>query len=123
MGEPVFKVSFQTERLKSPAPLREMQIQGAVQGVANALGGIDAQWLAFALLSALTLGAAVLVLATRQTVRAVVFLAVVFVGVAGLLFLLGAEFLAVVQLLINGGAVTVLILFAAMLTTRETLRT
>ncbi len=100
-----------------------MQIQGAVQSVANALGSVDAQWLAFALLSALTLGAAVLVLATRQTVRSVVFLAAVFVGVAGLLFLLGAEFLAVVQLLINGGAVTVLILFAAMLTTRETLRT
>lgn len=99
-----------------------MQIQGAVQGVADTLGGIDAQFLAFALLSAVTLASAVAVLRTRQTVRAVVFLAAVFVGVSGLLFLLGAEFLAVVQLLINGGAVTVLILFAAMLTTRETLR-
>lgn len=100
-----------------------MQIQGAVQGVAGTLGGIDIELLVFAILSAVTLAAAVMVLTTRQTVRAVVFLAAVFVGVSGLLFMLGAEFLAVVQLLINGGAVTVLILFAAMLTTRETLRT
>ncbi|MEM3085851.1 MAG: NADH-quinone oxidoreductase subunit J [Halobacteria archaeon] len=99
-----------------------MQIEGAVQGVASTLGGVDPELLAFALLSAVTLAAAVAVLWTRQTVRAVVFLAAVFAGVSGLLFLLGAEFLAVVQLLINGGAVTVLILFAAMLTTRETLR-
>lgn len=100
-----------------------MQTQGAVQGVAGTLGGIDSELLVFTILSAVTLAAAVMVLTTRQTVRAVVFLTVVFVGVSGLLFMLGAEFLAVVQLLINGGAVTVLILFAAMLTTRETLRT
>lgn len=100
-----------------------LQVQGALQGLADAAGSIDIEWAVFAALSAITLLAAVMVLATRQTVRAVVYLAAVFVGVAALLFTLGAEFLAVVQLLINGGAVTVLILFAAMLTTRETLRT
>ena len=41
-----------------------------------------------------------------------------FIGVAGIYFLLQAEFLAVVQVLIYVGAITVLIIFAIMLTRR-----
>jgi NADH-quinone oxidoreductase subunit J len=43
-------------------------------------------------------------------------------GVAGLYWTLGADFLGATQLLLYVGGVTVLLLFAVMLTTRETMR-
>lgn len=46
----------------------------------------------------------------------VIFLGVVFTEVFALFILLSAEYLAVIQLLIYAGAVTVLFLFALMLT-------
>ena len=64
----------------------------------------------------LTLFAAFGVVATRNIVHAALFLLAALAGVAGLFVLLYAEFLALVQLLIYGGAVTIVILFALMLT-------
>ena len=52
----------------------------------------------------------------RSIVYAALFLIVSLLGVAGLYILLSVEFLALVQVLIYGGAVMVLILFALMLT-------
>jgi NADH-quinone oxidoreductase subunit J len=52
----------------------------------------------------------------RSTVYAALFLIMSLLGVAGLYILLSVEFLALVQVLIYGGAVTVLVLFALMLT-------
>jgi NADH-quinone oxidoreductase subunit J len=52
----------------------------------------------------------------RNLVHAVLFLALTFVGVAGLYVVLAADFVAVVQVLIYAGAVGVLMTFAIMLT-------
>lgn len=55
--------------------------------------------------------------ATRKNlVHAALFLCLTFLGVAGIFILLNAEFLAAVQILIYAGAVTILMLFAIMLT-------
>jgi NADH-quinone oxidoreductase subunit J len=52
----------------------------------------------------------------RSTVYAALFLIMSLLGVAGLYILLSVEFLALVQVLIYGGAVMVLIIFALVLT-------
>ena len=71
---------------------------------------------AFWILSATTVANALMVVAVRNLIHAVLFLALTFVGVAGLYVVLSADFVAVVQVLIYAGAVTVLLLFALMLT-------
>jgi NADH-quinone oxidoreductase subunit J len=73
---------------------------------------------AFWALSVITIGSALLVVLARNLIHAVVFLVLSFVGVAGLYVTLSADFVAVTQILIYAGAVSVLILFAVMLTPR-----
>ena len=73
---------------------------------------------AFWLLAALTLGSALAVVIVRDLIRAVVLLITSFLGVAGLYITLSADFVAVVQVLIYVGAISVLMLFAIMLTPR-----
>ncbi|MEE8519398.1 MAG: NADH-quinone oxidoreductase subunit J [Dehalococcoidia bacterium] len=70
----------------------------------------------FYFLGAATLMAAVGVVTTRNIVYAALFLLGALTGVAGLFVLLFAEFLALVQLLIYGGAIIIVILFGLMLT-------
>ncbi len=72
--------------------------------------------IAFWLLAVLTVGSAVGVAAVRDLIRAVVLLITSFLGVAGLYITLSADFVAVAQVLIYAGAISVLILFAIMLT-------
>ena len=69
----------------------------------------------FYCLSALILGFAVMVISTRDTVHSVLFLVVNFLLVAMLYVLLGAEFLAVIQVLVYAGGILVLYLFVVML--------
>ena len=70
----------------------------------------------FAIVAIFTLGGAVGVVATRNVVHAALFLLLSLLGAAGVYLLLFAEFLALVQVLIYGGAVTIVVLFAVMLT-------
>ncbi|HVP05929.1 MAG TPA: NADH-quinone oxidoreductase subunit J [Dehalococcoidia bacterium] len=56
------------------------------------------------------------VVGSRNVVHSALFLIVSLIAVAGVFVLLASEFLAVVQILVYGGAVTILILFAMMLT-------
>ena len=70
----------------------------------------------FVIVSLFTLGGAVGVVATRNVVHAALFLLLSLLGAAGVYLLLFAEFLALVQVLIYGGAVTIVVLFAVMLT-------
>lgn len=56
------------------------------------------------------------VVLARNVVHSALFLILALISVAGIFILLAAEFLAIVQVLIYGGAVTILILFAMMLT-------
>lgn len=76
----------------------------------------------FYLASALTLGGAVGVVSTRNVVHAALFLLASLMGVAGVYLLLFAEFLALVQVLIYGGAIVIVVLFALMLTRLQEFR-
>jgi len=71
---------------------------------------------AFYILAATTVGCALMVAFVRELVQAVLFLALAFVGIAGIYIVLSADFVAVVQVLIYAGAVAVLMTFAVMLT-------
>ena len=73
----------------------------------------------FYIAGALTLGGALGVVVTRNIVYAAFALLVALLGVAGIFLLAFAEFLALVQVLIYGGAIVIVILFALMLTRIE----
>jgi NADH-quinone oxidoreductase subunit J len=70
------------------------------------------------MLAAFTIWAGAVVVLGKNIVRAAVALIFSFCGMAGLFLLLDAEFLAAVQVLIYVGGITILLLFAIMLTTR-----
>ena len=72
----------------------------------------------FYLLAAFTVGLALVVVLAQNIVRAAVALIFSFCGLAGLYLLLDAEFLAAVQVLIYVGGITILLLFAILLTSR-----
>lgn len=72
----------------------------------------------FYAVAAFTVWAAAVVVLGKNIVRAAVALIFCFFGVAALYVLLDAEFLAAVQLLIYVGGITILLLFAIMLTSR-----
>ena len=74
--------------------------------------------IAFWIIALSAIGSAIAVVQTRDLFRAALFLAAAFLSIAGLFVLLRAEFLAVVQVLIYVGAISVLIIFAV-LTTRD----
>ena len=73
---------------------------------------------AFWMLAVITVGSALGTAAVRNLIHAVVFLVISFTGVAGLYITLSADFLAVTQVLIYVGAISILVLFAIMLTPR-----
>ena len=73
----------------------------------------------FYVVGALTLGGALGVVMTRNIVYAAFSLLASLMGVAGIFLLAFAEFLALVQVLIYGGAIVIVILFALMLTRIE----
>ena len=73
-------------------------------------------FVAFWALAILTLVSAGGVMASRNLLHAVLFLIVSFLGVAGFFLLLSAEFLAMAQIIIYIGAISVLVLFAILLT-------
>jgi NADH-quinone oxidoreductase subunit J len=75
--------------------------------------------IAFWVLAALTLGSALMVALVHDLIHAVLFLILSFVGIAGLYITLSADFVAVVQILIYAGAISVLMLFAILLTPRS----
>ena len=75
--------------------------------------------IAFWVLTAVTLGSALLIVLTRNIFHAVLSLIVSFLGIAGLYIILSADFIAVAQVLVYAGAVSVLMVFALMLTPRE----
>lgn len=78
-----------------------------------------ASLVAFAFLSAVVLGAGLGVVLTRNVAYAALFLLVSLAGVAGIFILALAEFLALVQVLIYGGAIVIVVIFALMLTRIE----
>jgi NADH-quinone oxidoreductase subunit J len=71
--------------------------------------------IAFYVISAFILIFAVLVVTAKEAVHSVVFLVIDFLFVAALYALLGAEFLAIIQILVYAGGIVVLYLFVVML--------
>jgi NADH-quinone oxidoreductase subunit J len=73
------------------------------------------QALAFYLFSAVLIASAIMVIAARNPVHSVLFLILAFFNAAGLFVLLGAEFLAMILVVVYVGAVAVLFLFVVMM--------
>ncbi len=69
----------------------------------------------FYLFSTVVVGAAFMVISARNPVHAVLFLILAFFNAAGLFLLLGAEFLAMILVIVYVGAVAVLFLFVVMM--------
>ncbi len=74
--------------------------------------------LIFILVSLLTLGTGLVVVTNRNLFHAALAMMASFFGVAGLYVMLDAGFLAAAQLLVYIGAISILIIFAVMLTRR-----
>ncbi len=70
----------------------------------------------FWIIAVILVVSALLVVTLRNIVHSALALVVVFAMASGIYILLNAEFIAIVQILIYAGAVTILILFALMLT-------
>src|SRR6201986_1293338 len=73
------------------------------------------QAIAFYVFSAVLLGSAFMVISSRNPVHSVLFLILAFFNAAGLFVLLGAEFLAMMLVIVYVGAVAVLFLFVVMM--------
>ena len=71
--------------------------------------------IAFYAFTAVLVASAVMVIAARNPVHAVLFLILCFFSAAGLFVLLGAEFLALILVIVYVGAVAVLFLFVVMM--------
>jgi NADH-quinone oxidoreductase subunit J len=69
----------------------------------------------FYLFSGVMIASAIMVVSSRNPVHAVLFLILAFVNAAGLFLLMGAEFLAMILIVVYVGAVAVLFLFVVMM--------
>ncbi|SFK13948.1 NADH-quinone oxidoreductase subunit J [Methylocapsa palsarum] len=76
---------------------------------------MNVEGLFFYLFSAIMIGSAFMVISSRNPVHSVLFLILAFFNAAGLFLLLGAEFLAMLLLIVYVGAVAVLFLFVVMM--------
>ena len=80
---------------------------------------MDLNTIIFYFFAVVMLGAASIVVFSRNIVRAAFALLFAFFGVAGIYIFLFADFIAITQLLIYVGGIMVLILFGVMLTSRQ----
>jgi NADH:ubiquinone oxidoreductase subunit 6 (subunit J) len=83
---------------------------------------MDLATVLFWLIAIVMVGSALLVVTFRNIVHSALALVMVFAMAAGIYLLLNAEFIAIVQILIYAGAITVLFLFALMLTRTNNLQ-
>lgn len=80
---------------------------------------MSGEYVIFFILALFAFAGAVLMLTVQKVVHMVISLALTFISIAGLFVLLEAEFLAVVQVLVYGGAITIIMLFGIMLTRHD----
>lgn len=76
------------------------------------------QTVVFGILAAVILISALAMVFSKNLVHSAVFMVVTFIGVAGIYLTLSADFLAVMQILVYVGAISVLLVFGVMLTRR-----
>ena len=74
---------------------------------------------AFLIIAIITLSGALAAATLRKLIHAALCLVIAFIGLAASFFLLGAEFVGLVQVFVYVGAVAVLIVFTILLTRRE----
>ncbi len=74
--------------------------------------------IAFWALAAVIVVSAMLVVVSRNIVHSILWLVLVFLGIAGVFLMLNAPFLAAIQVLVYAGAVSIMIVFGVMLTQR-----
>src|SRR3990172_9591644 len=74
----------------------------------------------FYLFAAVTLVSAFFVVTNRNIVHSAFYLLFTFFGVAGIYVMLGADFVAIVQLIVYVGGILILLLFGVMLTNKIT---
>jgi NAD(P)H-quinone oxidoreductase subunit 6 len=79
---------------------------------------IDMPWddVVFLVLAGVLIGSSLMVVLSRNIIRSGLFLVLAFLGLAGFYALMGATLVAAAQVLVYVGAISVLILFAVMLT-------
>src|SRR5215203_3638216 len=71
--------------------------------------------LSFILLSVMAVGSAIMMLISKNPVKSILWLIVVFFAISGHYIMLNAQFLAVVNIIVYAGAIMVLFLFVVML--------
>lgn len=81
---------------------------------------MDMYAIMFYFFAIVTLSAAFAVVTTKNVIYAAFNLMLAFFGVAGIYVLLGADFLAIVQLIVYVGGILILLLFGVMLTNKIT---
>ncbi|MGA9172818.1 MAG: NADH-quinone oxidoreductase subunit J [Thermoactinomyces sp.] len=77
---------------------------------------LSGEFIAFFVLSVMAIGGAVFMINMQRVMHMALALAFTFFSIAGIYLLLNAEFLAVIQILIYTGAISILMLFGIMLT-------
>jgi NADH-quinone oxidoreductase subunit J len=85
------------------------------RGEGEERGGMIIQTIAFYAFAAVTLVSAFMVIAARNPVHSVLYLILAFFNSAALFLLLGAEFIAMILIIVYVGAVAVLFLFVVMM--------
>lgn len=79
----------------------------------------DGESIVMVILSIFVISGAVFMINFTKVVHMVLSLATTFIGLAGLYIVLGAEFIGFVQILVYGGAITILMLFGIMMTKHD----
>ena len=77
---------------------------------------VSGEFIAFFILAVMAIGGAVFMINFTRVMHMALALVFTFLSIAGIFILLDAEYLAMVQILINVGAVSVLMVFGIMLT-------
>lgn len=76
----------------------------------------------FWIIAVITLGAALLMVTSKNIFHSALFMVVTFIGVAAVYLMLQADFIAAVQILVYAGAITIFIVFGIMLTVRGSMK-
>jgi NADH-quinone oxidoreductase subunit J len=76
---------------------------------------MSAELIIFFVLAAIAVGSALLLIVLREPIHSALALILVMISLAGLYLLLGAEFIAAIQMIVYAGAIMVLFVFVIML--------
>src|SRR5271156_843419 len=104
-------------RPRSPRTWRSTRRTGEIRRIEGCRGrcAMILQAILFYVFAVLTVASGAMVVSARNPVHSVLFLILAFFNTAGLFLLIGAEFLAMILVIVYVGAVAVLFLFVVMM--------